>query len=281
MADLSDYPDLPQDESDEAIAEAMARLRPAFFRIDEIHRGFSQFEVLDGSSLSFDDGATRYEPLSYQVRTGLSVALDNLRTVRLIAESGTWPAFSHLALIRNAIEAIGVATWALAPESTDTRVLRSLQLAYEDRSDMESLHAAARGEQFRDLPNDDSVRVLLEGMRDERRANVGLSLKPPAITRRLAEAQVLVESAPNHKPTQNYRSMLVSWKWTSGISHGRRQAIYASLDRQVLDSDHLGAEIKMTTNVGIMAGLFLHTEFYLLRLAQLVLQRNAPSPSYG
>ena len=95
---------------------------------------------------------------------------------------------------------------------------------------------------------------------------VARSLKIPSITSRLLDAQEYAGPFAF--------SLLVSWKLTSGISHGRRAAMLALLDREVLSTTELGVSANMTSSFATIAGLYKTTLHYLLRLLALFMGRN-------
>jgi len=267
MEYLDQYPDLPRVETDDEEAQGRAWLAQSFERIERLHSAFVGMSVKQGSSLSGDDLATPREPLSHQIYTAVGVAFDNLRTIEvLIAEAKVLPVFAHFGLIRNALEAPGVGLWLLGPASRDTRVLRSLQVAYEDRADQWSLELEIAGKPFVRLSSSDAIASRLFEIRDMRPANVGKSLSPPTITKRLAAAQAFL-------PPQE-TSLLASWKIMSGVSHGRRGALYNLLDRTVTGVNPLGAEIRMTSGVRTIASMYMVGEKYLLALMNLMIQRG-------
>jgi hypothetical protein len=272
MADLTDYPDLHRRESPEKEQELRKVLFTSFAQADALDAMFEGFEVRPGTALAGDDAATPYESVSQHLRTYVGVALDNLKTVRLIIQDArTVPMSSHFGLLRNALEAVGVATWVVGPGPRDLRVLRSLQLSWENRKDIYGLEATMQGTSGR-LPADDPIVLRLQEIRDARPPLRGVSLKPPTITNRLHAAQSF--TAPYDFP------LLVAWKLTSGIAHGRRSAMYHLLDREVMSTDERGARVNMTSSFGAVAGLYRVSLHYLMQLLVITLGRNGTPPSF-
>lgn len=267
MEHLDQYPDLPRVESPEDEAHGRAWLSQSFDRVERLHSAFADMSVRQRSSLHGHDLATPREPLSHQVYTAVGVAFDNLRTIKvLMADAHVLPVFAHFGLIRNALEAPGVALWMLGPTSRDVRVLRSLQLAYEDRLDQWSLELEVDGNPYVSLPPTDAIANRLLEIRDLRPVNSGVSLNPPSITKRLAVAQAFV-------PPQEV-TLLASWKIMSGVAHGRRGTLYNLLDRTVTGVNPLGAEIRMTSSVRTIATMYMVAEKYLLALMNLMILRG-------
>lgn len=266
MADLSDYPDLHRRESAEDEQRIQAILFQSFAMVDTLHTRFEDYAVQPGTALAGDDIATPYERLSSQAETCIAVAFDNLRTVQLIMQNaGTIPAFAHFGLIRNAIEAAGIGLWLLGPTSRDERVLRSLQLSFENRKDLHGLETAIEGT-YAALRTDDPIKARLEELRDARSANRGKTLKPPTITARLKNAQEYVDRGDH--------TILIVWKMTSGISHGQRSTMYALLDREVLSTSEVGARVLMTSSLATITATYKLAFHYLMDLLVILLARN-------
>ena len=268
MAHFSDIPGFERQETPEVEAQVLAKLRDAFDQVDQLYERYKDWSIEPGTSIYGDDAALPYEPISHQLQTSIGVAFDNLRTVRLIVESGNIPVFAHFGLIRNALEAIGVGLWTLGPASRDERVLRALQISLEDRKDINSLDltmGGATGTATR-LPTDDKVRVRLEEIRETRPGLRGKSLDAPSITSRLVAAQEYANSFPF--------TLLVAWKLTSGFSHGRRATMLATLDRQVTNTFDIGVEVRMTSNFTAIGSMYKTAVHYLMRLLVLLMGRN-------
>lgn len=271
MADLGDFPDLPRAETPEAESAGLRQLSESFARVEQLHEAYERLIVRPATSLAGDDNATPFEHISHQVDTLVGVALDNLRTVKvLVADARVFPAFAHFGLLRNALEAAGTGLWLLGPSSRDERVLRSLQLAWEDRQDEYSLELELRQLPYGVVPASDNVVARLAALRDMRTPNRARRLKPESISKRLSLAQAFV-------PDQEV-SLLAGWKLLSGVSHGRRRTFYNLLDREVLSTDLLGASIRLTSSAQSVASMHLLAEKYLLRLMGLMLERGSAMP---
>lgn len=268
MTDPTDFLSLNRRETPEDEQLALDALAEAWEFVEELNAAFDSWEVMPGTAFAGDDRATPYEPLSHQIRSNWNVAFDNLRTVRLVLSSGQTPIFAHFGLVRNAIEAIGVALWTLGPSSRDDRLIRVLRVSLEDRKDAHSLRMVHTGVAREDatFPEDDAVRRRLEQIRDDRPGLRNESLRIESITDRLTQAQAYVGEFDS--------SILFIWKLTSGFAHGRRSTMRAVLDRQILTMDSLGVTMRLTSNLGVLAGLYKSTVHYLVELLSIVNSRN-------
>ncbi|WHE36186.1 hypothetical protein [Microbacterium sp. BDGP8] len=266
MARPSGYDDLHRRESPEQEHELQSALFASFAQIEALHAMWSGFEVRPGTALAGDDRATPYEPTSQWLGTFVGVAFDNLRTVKLVIQDAqTMPMSAHFGLTRNALEAAGVGLWMIGSRARDTRVLRTLQLSYENRRDEHGLNSVIQGSEAR-LTSDDATVMRLRELCDARSGIKGRSLNPPSISERLRAAQ---------EPAGDYPfSLLVSWKLTSGIAHGRRSAMYHLLDREVVATSETGATVWMTSSFGAAAGTCRIALQYLMRLLTIALSRN-------
>lgn len=79
-----------------------------------------------------DDAATKHTELSHMMRYCQNVAIDNLRSLRLLLqpseEGGIFlPQFGAYPLIRAAIESSAQAVWLLYPDESDERIARTLR----------------------------------------------------------------------------------------------------------------------------------------------------------
>jgi len=250
-------------EQEEALQAALYR---SFAQTEALSEMWTSFEVRRGTALAGDDRATPFEPTSQWIGTFVNVAFDNLRTVKLIIQDAqTMPMSAHFGLLRNALEAAGVGLWLIGPGARDTRVLRTLQLSYENRRDEHNLNGVIGGSAGR-LTSDDATVARLNEIRDARAGIAGLSLSPPSISTRLRSAQ---EFAGQHD-----FPLLTMWKLTSGVAHGRRSAMFHLLDREVISTNERGANIWMTSSFGSVAGTHQITLHYLMRLLRTALSRN-------
>lgn len=272
MASQSEYDDLHRRETPEQERELQSALFASFSQIEALHTMWRGFEVRPGTALAGDDKATPYESTSQWISTFVGVAFDNLRTVKLVIQDAqTMPMSAHFGLVRNALEAAGVGLWLIGSGARDTRVLRTLQLSFENRRDEHNLNEAIQGTAAK-LPPDDPTAVRLRELCDARPGIRGFSLNPPSISERLKAAQ---------EPAGDYPfSLLATWKLTSGIAHGRRSAMYHLLDREVVATSENGASIWMTSSFGSVAGTYQIALHYLMRFLTIALSRNGTHQNF-
>jgi hypothetical protein len=256
---------IPDDAVFRTVSQAIAQL-------DQLREFFAGYSISPHTSLAADDTATPDERLSEQVLAACSIAFDNLGGVSALFESPRVPSLAGFALLRGALEAVGMGLWLLSPASRDQRILRSLQTAYESVMDEAGLNAAVEGLPFREPAPDDPKRLRLESLRDSRSSIFGKSLKPPTMSHRLASVQHFYEISPHFQDSGN-QPLLLLWKYTSGIAHGRRYAVAAVFEYQVAQA--AGNSNRADTS-SIVGGIFVQAETYLLRLLKLLQERGGP-----
>lgn len=255
-----------QGNSEPQELEAFAMLLESLRKVDELSSTMRKFRVRGSSALAGDDLATPYETLSSQLETNLQGAFDNVGALSaLINDAALLPAFAHFGLLRNALEMIGLGFWLIGPNSRDTRVLRSLQVALEGHRD--ATHASKElARRPSKLPTDDPVLLLLEQQRDARPGIAGRSLNPPSISSRLGAAQEFCSDQPY--------TILGFWRLTSGAMHGRRSVLKDLLEHEILESSDAQVRTSMTSGVIVVANILRHIEVYLFELVFLLLRRS-------
>lgn len=237
-------------------------------RLEEWIKRVEALDALPNTSLSGDDAASEFDPVSHQVRSYLIVALDHLITLKLaVVKGSSLPSMAALTLIRSAIESIGMGLWLLGPSSRDERVLRSLMLVYESRRDVHNVESELAGRTAKFPISGDRTVQRLQEVRDKRPGISGASLNAPGIGSRLANAQSLV-------PEQDI-SLLAVWRAASGIAHGGRSMIYSLLESTTIREHSHGAEVLMTSSFSVVAGFYRQTEWYMNKLVLLFDSRNA------
>lgn len=260
---LVDRDPLDEERAGQLILEANERIEP-------LVNFMQRFAVASGTSLAGDDSATAYDPLSNQVRSLLSVALDNMQAFSaLLIRAEVLPAFAGHALMRNALEGAGLSLWLLGPTARDERVIRALQNSYESRFDLHTLHAEIHDTAFVRPDTGDRVYDRLAELRDARPNLAGRSLRPQAISKRLALAEPHVT-----RQSEDQLRLVTLWRITSGITHGRRDIIWQVIDGELASTTSTGAEMRMTAGVSQVASFFVATVNYLQDGVRLLQERN-------
>jgi hypothetical protein len=87
----------------------------------------------------------------------------------------------------------------------------------------------------------------------------------------LASVQAFYERSPQFHDSGN-QPLLLLWKYTSGIAHGRRYAVAATLEYQVEQAAHAPDEQADTSS--IVGGVYVQAESYFLSLLHLLHERG-------
>lgn len=260
-----------QTESDEEAREAYRLIASQAERREGLAQRTEVLEVVAKSSLSGDDRATPYNPLSTQVLHHLASASDHLNTVGLMIRVDGRPAVPAMALhtlVRAAVEATSTAAWLLLPQRRDDRVLRSLRLTYDNRRQLRTI---LTDRTLKD-PRFNNMAERLQAIRDARPGLTGVELGDRTLdshTKRLDEASRLLLSAT---PTP-----LEVWRLTSGIAHGNSSialnVLELSLARKVESGDD---RYEATAHLGMLAVFFIVSLNYMEATVNLLEQRNTP-----
>ena len=245
--------------------QAIQLLQLDWERLEALHeKAESGVDVTATSSLSGDDTATAFNPISHQVALGFAVAADHLTALRLAIDgpSGGVTAMSMFTLVRSSIEASCNALWVLSPAIRDERVLRSLRLTLEYRRNLYEIQAdfGAADTRF------EKVRTRLEELRDARPGLRGRSLtKLPTQVQRLRDVDQFGE--------EDFLRPLVLWRLSSGIAHGNGSVILNLLERDLVEG--APSTYRLTTNSGVLAMFHNAATNLIAQLLQLRDRRNA------
>jgi hypothetical protein len=231
-------------ESEEAAKRGLRFLQIGFRRLDAIEARIAALAVRDHSSLDGDRTALPYNPISDQVQALLATATDHLRAVQVTVEDsgGKILAMSLFTLVRTAYEAAGTGLWLLHPSSRDKRLLRSMQLTWDNRRQVRSV-----GTELGKAPADDlgfqrmesrlnELRMAREGLRQEKLSGL------ESVTSRLRSIGTLVPGL--------VFPPVVLWQLASGIAHGNSSMVQSFLEKEQLTPFTNGsADFKLTSSV--------------------------------
>lgn len=224
-------------ESSEEQWQAEALLPSLLGRIDEFAQldNHAYFERDPMSSLAVDDAAIYPLQVSSPSHIAILSSIDHLMTVATIVRGGTLPMVALVSLLRSALETACVAIYFLAPDDRATRVLRILRDAYFQIADHEAMNAdIAPDAPFDRDAEEDLVRRALAGF-----PNAGtwqdVSGGRASITKKVELACPAIEAFhPRRRAEFQVRGM---WRGFSGMTHGRKYAALAILDREELAYD--------------------------------------------
>jgi len=228
------------------------RLEPLIARIN-------RFRVQPSSAFAGDDLASLTDAVSHQARALLTVAADNASTLStVLVKANVLPTFAGFTLLRNAIECAGVALWLMGPNSRDDRVLRALQLSRESLSDLRRFEATVADNKYTGLSPGDPTLLRLVAERDKRPGNVGKSLKTPTVSERLDAAEAFVK-----RRAADQNTILINWQRASGLTHGRRHALWRNTDARLRGADHIGFQTVVTGDLIAVAAHYEATMNYI------------------
>ncbi|MBF4622604.1 hypothetical protein [Clavibacter sp. VKM Ac-2542] len=235
-------------ESDDRSAVGMRFLLHSFTRLTTAEAQSHALTVQPRSSLAGDRDAGLYNPLPDQVQGLLAVALDHLRAVQVTVEDsgGKILAMPLFTLVRSAYESAGTGLWLLQPASRDERLLRSMQLTWDNRRQVRTMITERGGDPSKDEGFTRMDRRLTE-LLTARPGLEGAALKDLAnVTTRLRSIGVLLP--------QLVMPPLVLWQIASGIAHGNHAMMHSALERRQLTPFVNGsADFEVTSSVVLVA----------------------------
>lgn len=232
-------------ESEDQAQLGLQILRREFRRYERVVVRADALEVTAGSALAGDRDAATYNPVPDLVRNILGVALDHLHALLVSVEEsdGMILAMSSFTLIRTSYEATGTGMWLLQPTSRDERLLRSMQLTYENRRQVRSVQTGIG----KPDAGFDRMETRLRQQMEARPRLAGKPLKPlTSVTDRLKSVAELLPKL--------FFPPLTLWQMASGIAHGNSSMVIALLEReQVGPSGGRSADYNVTSSVAMIA----------------------------
>lgn len=246
-------------------------LQREFRRFEKIMKRADSLEVVAGSALAGDRNAAQYNPVPDLIQVSLNVALDHLHALQVSTEEsgGKILAMSSYTLIRTAFEAAGTGLWILQPSSRDKRLLRAMQLTYDNRRQLRTVQA----ELGKPDPGFDRMHARLREQMEERPGLADESEKSlPPVTERLKSISPML-------PDLRFPP-LTFWRMASGIAHGNSSMMIGVLEREQL-SPSIGrsATYQVTSSVISIATFYKAALDTIEALVDLYDSRNISSRS--
>ncbi|WP_146080921.1 hypothetical protein [Rathayibacter sp. AY1C2] len=263
-------------ETDSQARLGLKILQRQFRRYEQVAARTDELDVANGSSLSGDRNAASYNPVPDLIRNNLGVALDHLHALLVSVEEsgGKILAMSSFTLIRTAYEATATGLWILHPASRDERLLRSMQLTYENRRLVRSMKTGTTkpGEAVAD-PGFDRT---LNRLREQIATRPGLAARDPKTLTSLAPVTARLEYAAESVPDLPLPPLTL-WQMASGIAHGNQSMMIALLEREkVGDSDQTSSDYNVTSSVVSIALFYTAALDMIDVLIELYDSRNIP-----
>lgn len=244
------------------------------------------------SQLAFDDAATKPTELSHLVTYCQNVAIDNLRSLRLLLhpskEAGIFlPQFGAFPLIRAAIESAAQSVWLLHPDESDERIARALRARRSEVKHEYELSMMINRLDPTDPP--ESKRAKAQGRQAAAKRAKGWNQDIQTLARRagLPEDAVadplpgygalIEDAAPAAEVPSNFARS--TWQMISGLTHpsSTRGITYSRV--QELDGSSQDFKVtRMTADPKVVeVGLLVALTF--VRTAEDLLSRRRITPS--
>lgn len=248
-------------------------LRDALVAAQTIIDELNSFTVEPGSELEADDKASPRTTISSQAISCLGHAADNLLAIKIMVfDAGSIPSFAAVSLVRSALESIGVALWIIGPGIRDTRVLRTLKTDYESHTDQLQLLALTEKKKYVAPKPGDPIYERFTEIKDLRSGNLKASFSSiPSITDRLKKAVQYTSPPSSDIPLNLY----YLWNLTSGFTHGRRDALFNFLDKEIVGTHDGGFTAELTTPITLLHPLCKFAVDYLEEAMALLRKRNS------
>lgn len=203
------------------------------------------FQPRGGSSLNGDDKATAPHQLSHRAHLAIFTAVEHQAALRAhVHDARTLFGAASFTLLRAAVENAAVAVWLLAPKPRPERVMRSLQLRWQELGYQESV-ATENGLVPKRPFADRRDELRKQAIRLTRNQGLnGRMMKPPPINEIIASVDTELGTTPQ---------TLAVWRICSGLAHGQVWATMSALDKEVSRSADPGvANVRVTASWGVV-----------------------------
>lgn len=204
------------------------------------------------SPLRSVDRLTTFDPLSYQLRTFLNVALDSIRTtLRYVEIAIEVPMVSHYSLIRTSVEASSYGIWLLSAGRKEKQAWLSLRLSYENNEELSGLEKVFLRASM-PAPDREPIKQRLIELQQNLKA-----YRTHDITQRPTTTDVISNADKSFGKRKYEMTGLQVWKACSGPAHGNGAVITALLEREPVGSEtEFGQTFLMTSRLTV-TGMFL------------------------
>ncbi|MGW9185520.1 hypothetical protein [Agromyces sp. NPDC055661] len=191
--------------------------------------------VESASSLAIDDQFAYPLRLASSTQLALGSAIDHLRTIRLVVESGAMPWVALFSMMRSALETAAITIWLLESDDRNVRLLRLMQSEWQEVGDGINMV-----QNLGFVPN--PPRAVREGhvlRAHKQRPEAGTVRdvkRKITITSKITAAQSVVNGMiPRDGRAPG--AILGLWQGFSGLTHARGYAMQVILDREELGYD--------------------------------------------
>ncbi|MDH6532447.1 hypothetical protein M2119_000684 [Aurantimicrobium minutum] len=204
------------------------------------------------SHLRSVDRLTPYNPLSYQLRTFLNVAIDSIRTtLRYVEVTNEIPMVAHYSLIRTSVEASSYGIWLLSAGRKEKQAWLSLRLSYENTQELDGLEKVFLQASM-PAPDREPIKQRLIELQQNLKA-----YRTHDITQRSTTTDVIANADKSFGKRKHETSGLQVWKACSGPAHGNGAVITALLEREPIGSESEYGQTFLMTSRLTVTGMFL------------------------
>lgn len=277
-----DWAEFDSGEGQEGELSGLALIKKASAKFDSVFTAWSLLQrPKPASRLAAVDILTPYQPVSSQIQSFGTVAVDNLRATFLYVEkTNDIPMTALYSMIRAAVESTSYGLWMLSAGKNDKLAFLSLRLAYENNEDLGSLGKTFVSESDEEKGN---VRKRLIELQQAIPSYRSKDLKQRATT------TDVVSNADKAVGTRAYFTGLQVWKSCSGLAHSNLAVMHMLLERTFTgESTSTSGMYVLTSRITFVAG-FLYTAVEnleaLVGLVELASKpqshrRQVPLPAY-
>lgn len=216
-------------------------LERALADFDGCTQRFNRWTVDPTSRLAEDNAATgAYRPMTHELHYLLTSAIDHLDAVAAAVrvENRLRP-LAPFSLIRSAIESCAFVLWLQNAGTLDKRVLRLLQLQWQNRVSVDAYTIAA-GTHSR--PNTEHLGALLDQMKAARRGLNQRDYRMPMAS----TTDVLIETDKSFRLPLPHTG-LSTWRACSGVTHGNVLFSSGLTDSRTVSPPGQGGATKLRT----------------------------------
>ena len=243
-------------------------MEAATSRLPNWHTSIETLTVEPGSSLAADDRVFTFDPVSHQVRSCMTFAVDHLETFHsLVTRAEVIPSIAGFTILRGAIESVAKGLWLIGPPQRTERALRAAQLAYESARDALQLQIELDGKSGRPAVDHPRLLRIIESATKTGRIDGRNVPRTPRLTSIMRDARAFEDQRVD-------LPLVALWRAASGLAHGRRDMMQLLTDHEVTDVQGDGFEMRITSSLSMLAGIYYVTERQLVRLLETVRQRG-------
>lgn len=248
-------------------------LRECFRVLENIDSELAAWKTMAPSSRMAEDNAASslHRQMSYELHYLLSSALDHLNLVHKLWDDGEMPPFAPFTLIRSAVESSAYGIWMQSPGSLDERLIRLLQLQWDQRQNVDSytVNTGAHSPAITAW-----LEAVLNDTKDRRPVLRARSVKKlPTITKIISETDTIVGRKAG-------LDGMAAWRIGSGITHGNQNFALGLMDRKRITLDDGSDGSEHSISVSRLSMVYEPAVDYAAYLMRLILDTSESRPGH-